>query len=325
MSFYTPESKLFAKPSFVDKTICMTTPRKPLPKFDYTQPAGSPAYLHPGSVAWRVYKNQIALGIGGVAAVLLEFADPRIRSGVWDHSIYKIDPIGRSERTGYAAMIGVYGPMDAARRVIEGVNRMHAKVSGETPGGIAYSAQDPELLDWVSATAGYGFLTAYDRFVSPVSAADQERFYREGAAVASLYGVQNKLKSRADFFAMMDKLSPGFEPHPINTEFLDIIQSGRAAPNIPKFLHRALARAAVSILPPLVRDRLQLGREYDLTLRDRLSVRFMAAAAERKHDPQSPPAQASVRMGLPSDFLYRKPHEQARLLSAAGLAGEMAA
>jgi uncharacterized protein (DUF2236 family) len=303
----------------------MTMPRKPLPKFDYTQPAGSPAYLHPGSVAWRVYKNQIALGIGGVAAVLLEFADPRIRSGVWDHSIYKIDPIGRSERTGYAAMIGVYGPMDAARRVIEGVNRMHAKVSGETPGGIAYSAQDPELLDWVSATAGYGFLTAYDRFVAPVSAADQERFYREGAAVASLYGVQNKLTSRADFFAMMDKLSPGFEPHPINTEFLDIIQSGRAAPNIPKFLHRALARAAVSILPPLVRDRLQLGREYDLTLRDRLSVRFMAAAAERKHDPLSPPAQASVRMGLPSDFLYRKPHEQARLLSAAGLAGEMAA
>ncbi len=303
----------------------MTAQRKPLPKFDYTQPAGSPAFLHPGSVAWRVYKNQIALGIGGVAAVLLEFADPRIRSGVWDHSIYKADPIGRSERTGYAAMIGVYGPMDAARRVIEGVNRMHAKVSGETPGGIAYSAQDPELLDWVSATAGYGFLTAYDRFVSPVSAADQERFYREGAAVANLYGVQNKLTSRADFFAMMDKLAPGFEPHPINTEFLDIIQSGRAAPNIPKFLHRALARAAVSILPPLVRDCLQLGREYDLTLRDRLSIRFMASAAERKHDPLSPPAQASVRMGLPSDFLYRKPHEQARLLSAAGLMGEMAA
>jgi uncharacterized protein (DUF2236 family) len=303
----------------------MTAPRKPLPKFDYTQPAGSPAYLHPGSVAWRVYKNQIALGIGGVAAVLLEFADPRIRSGVWDHSIYKIDPIGRSERTGYAAMIGVYGPMDAARRVIEGVNRMHAKVSGETPGGTRYSAQDTELLDWVSATAGYGFLTAYDRFVSPVSAADQERFYREGAAVASLYGVKNKLKSRADFFTMMDKLAPGFEPHPINTEFLDIIQSGRAAPNVPKFLHRALARAAVSILPPLVRDRLQLGKDYDLTLRDRLSVRFMAAAAERKHDPKSPPAEASVRMGLPSDFLYRKPVEQARLLSVAGLALEMAA
>ncbi len=297
----------------------MTTGRKPLPKFDYSQPAGSPAYLHPGSVAWRVYKNQIALAIGGVAAVLLEFADPRIRSGVWDHSIYKIDPIGRSERTGYAAMIGVYGPMEAAKRVIDGVNRMHTKVSGETPSGLAYSARDPELLDWVSATAGFGFLTAYDRFVAPVSPADQERFFREGASIAELYGVQNKLKSRADFFTMMDKLAPGFEPHPINIEFLDIIQSGRAAPTIPAFLHRALARGAVSILPALVRERLQLSRDYDLTIRDRLSIRLMARLAEKKHDPASPPAQASVRMGLPSDFLYRKPSEQGRLLTAAGL------
>jgi uncharacterized protein (DUF2236 family) len=293
--------------------------RKPLPKFDYSQPPGAPAFLHPGSVAWRVYKNPIALGIGGVAAVLLEFADPRIRSGVWDHSIYKIDPIGRSERTGYAAMIGVYGPQDAARRVIEGVTRMHGKVKGTTPGGIAYSALDPELLDWVSATAGYGFLTAYHRFVAPLSEADQERFFREGAPVAELYGVENKLRTRADFFAMMEKLAPGFEAHPINTEFLDIIQSGRAAPSIPRFLHRALARGAVSILPPLVRARLQLGRDYDLTLADRISIRLVARLAERKHDPTAPPAQASVRMGLPSDFLYRPLAEQARLLKAAGL------
>lgn len=294
--------------------------RKPLPPFDYSQPAGTPAFLAPDSVAWRVYKNRIALGIGGVAAVLLEFADPRIRSGVWDHSIYKVDPIGRSERTGYAAMIGVYGPRDAARRVIEGVNRMHAKVQGETPGGMSYSAKDPELLDWVSATAGYGFLTAYDRFVAPVSVADQERFYREGAAVAELYGVQNKVSSRADFFAMMDKLAPHFESHPINKEFLDIIQSGKAAPQIPRFLHRALARAAVSILPPLVRDRLQLGREYDLTLADRVAIKLVARAAECKHDPDSPPAKACVRMGLPSNFLYLRRTEQQRLLNSVELA-----
>jgi uncharacterized protein (DUF2236 family) len=303
----------------------MTSPtRKPLSPFDYSQPAGSAAYLHPGSVAWRIYKNRIALGIGGVAAVLLEFADARIRSGVWDHSIYQFDPIGRSERTGYAAMIGVYGPADAARRVIAGVTRMHAKVEGTTPDGTSYKALDPELLDWVSATAGFGFLTAYDRFVAPVSEADKARFYREGGPVAALYGVQNKITSTADFYAMMDRLAPRFEPHPINTQFLDIIQSGKAAPNVPKFLHRALARGAVSILPPLVRERLALGREYDLTLADRMAIKLVARLAERSHDPRSPPAQASVRLGLPSDFLYRKPHEQQRLLRDAGLDDTMA-
>lgn len=276
--------------------------------------------LHPGSVAWRIYKNQIALAIGGVAAVLMEFADPRIRSGVWDHSIYPVDPIGRSQRTGHAAMIGVYGPADAARRVIAGVGRMHAKVSGQTPGGIAYAATDPELVDWVSATAAYGFLTAYHTFVAPVSEGDQNRFFREGEAVAVLYGVQNKPSCLADFFAMMENLAPGFEPHPINREFLDIIQSGKAAPNVPRFLHRALARAAVSILPPLIRERLELGREYDLSFLDRAAVKLVARMAERKHDPASPPAQASTRLGLPSDFLYRSQAEQMRLLEGLGLA-----
>ncbi len=298
----------------------MTQPAaKPIPPFDYSQPSGAAALMAPGSVAWRIYKNQIALAIGGVAAVLMEFADPRIGSGVWDHSIYPVDPIGRSQRTGHAAMIGVYGPADAARRLIAGVGRMHAKVAGETPGGIAYKATDPELVDWVSATAGYGFLTAYHRFVAPVSDADQNRFFAEGEAVAALYGVQNKLTCRADFFTMMEALAPGFEPHPINIEFLDIIQSGKAAPTVPRFLHRALARAAVSILPPLIRERLELGRAYDLTLTDRMAVKLVARLAERKHDPASPPAQASVRLGLPSDFLYRSQAEQLRLLAGIAL------
>lgn len=291
---------------------------RPIPTLDFSQPPGAPALLAPSSVAWQIYKNPIALAIGGVAAVLMEFADPRIRSGVWDHSIYRFDPIGRSQRTGFAAMVGVYGPAAAARQTIAGVNRMHAKVSGETPGGIAYKATDPELLDWVSATAGYGFLTAYHRFVRPVSEADQRRFFAEAEPVAKLYGVRERPGSRADFMTMMERLAPGFEPHPINREFLAIIQSGRAAPTVPRFLHRALGRAAVSILPPLIRDRLELGREFDLGLRDRVAVRLVAQLAERRHDPASPQAQASRRLGLPSDFLYRGRAERERLLAATG-------
>ncbi|WP_272886815.1 oxygenase MpaB family protein [Phenylobacterium aquaticum] len=289
-------------------------------KIDYATPVGAPALLGPDSVQWRIYKNPIALAIGGVAAVLLEFADARIRSGVWDHSTYKLDPIGRSKRTGVAAMVGVYGPQAAARRVIQGVGNMHAKVTGETPKGEAYRALDPELLDWVSATAAYGFLNAYDRFVARVSEADKTRFYAEGAPIARLYGVQHSLTSTADFMAMMERLAPRFEPHPIVEEFLGIIQSGQAAPNTPKFLHRALARAAVSLLPPLVRQKLALGRAYDLTLADRLALKMAGAIAERTPDLNGPPCQACVRLGLPADFLYRSRAAQARLLQEKGFA-----
>lgn len=285
-------------------------------KIDYASPPGEPAYLDPGSVHWRVYKNPIALAVGGVAAVLLEFADARIRSGVWDHSTYKADPIGRSKRTGVAAMVGVYGPQAAARRVIQGVTNMHTRVVGTTPSGEAYKALDTELLDWVSATAGYGFLNAYDRFVSPLSEAEKNRFYSEAGPIARLYGVKHSPANQAEFMAMMDKLVFRFEPHPIVEEFLGIIQSGKAAPNAPKVLHKALARAAVSLLPPIVRRKLALGREWDLTPLDRLALKAAGKLAEKIPMKGSPPCQASVRLGLPADFLYRSWAEQKRLLEA---------
>lgn len=288
-------------------------------QIDYLLPAGEAALVPPDSPQWRVFKNPVALAIGGVAAVLLEFADARIRSGVWDHSIYKVDPIGRSRRTGIAAMAGVFGPASAARRIIGGVNRMHRKVSGETPSGEAYRALDPELLDWVSATAGYGFLEAYHRFVAPVSESERLRYYRDGEVVARLYGVQRPLTSDADFFAQLDALLPRFEPHPINLEFLAIIMSGRAAPAVPKLLHRALARAAVSILPDRVRERLELGAEFDLSWSDRVMLRAAGALADRVPDRKAPAWQAAERLGLPGNFAWRSRRSQSRLLAGRGL------
>jgi uncharacterized protein (DUF2236 family) len=286
-------------------------------KVDYLNPSGEPAFAGSDSVSWQVFKNPVALAIGGVAAVLLEFADARIRSGVWDHSVFKTDPIGRSKRTGVAAMVGVYGPQNAARRVIQGVTNMHARVEGQTPSGESYKALDVELLDWVSATASFGFLTAYDRFVKPVSDADKKRFFEEGVPVARLYGVQNPIRSLEDFDAMMQTLLPRFEPHPINTEFLDIMCSGRAAPGVPKGLQSALVHAAVAILPPAVRERLELSPEYDLHWKGEITVKLMAKTAERIPDPSSPAAHASERLGLPRSFLWKSDAERARLLEAA--------
>ncbi len=280
--------------------------QRPTPtEIDFTRPAGEEAYYAPDSMHWRIFKNEIALAVGGVAAVLLEFADARIRSGVWDHSVYPVDPIGRSQRTGMAAMVGVYGPKSVARRVIGGVNRMHAKVAGETPRGEAYSAQDPELLDWVSATAQYGFLTAYDRFVHRLSEAEKRAYWNGGDEIPRLYGVTEIPHSEAEFFAMMERLLPRFEPHPINLEFLEIIASGRARPEIPRFIHRALARAAVDILPPIVRRKLELGREWNLSLRERLLVKLFGKMADRKIDPASPAYRAAQRLGLPGDTAWR--------------------
>lgn len=284
-------------------------------RIDFSNPPGEPALLAPDSVQWRVYKNQIALGIGGIAAVLLEFADPRIRSGVWDHSTYKADPIGRSRRTGMVAMLACYGPASTAREVIGMVNRMHGKVKGETPSGTRYRALDPDLLDWVAATASYGFLSAYDRFVAPVSDADKDRFMRDSEAIGREFGARHTPHSISDFMDMLEAREDGFEPHPIIFEFLDIIESGKAAPSIPRFLHRAVARGSVSLLPDRLRDRLELGTRYDLSTTDRLALKFVGKLADRRVDKSSAPYLAAKRLGLPGDFAFRSAWEQTRELA----------
>jgi uncharacterized protein (DUF2236 family) len=118
------------------------------------------------------------------------------------------------------------------------------------------------------------------------------------------------------FMAMMNDLEPRFEPHPIIFEFLDIIQSGRAAPGVPRFLHRAIARASVSLLPAHIRRKLDLGPRYDLTRIDRTALRIAGRLADRHVDRTAPHCQASVRLGLPYDFLFKSPAEQRRLLTA---------
>ncbi|MEQ1783681.1 MAG: oxygenase MpaB family protein [Hyphomonadaceae bacterium] len=212
-------------------------------------------------------------------------------------------------------MVGVYGPTRAAERVIQGVTNMHARVNGNTPKGEGYRALDPELLDWVSATAAYGFLTAYDTFCERVPEADKTLYYAEAAPGAKLYGVQNSPLSTADFFKMMDKLVHRFESHQINTEFLDIVMSGAAAPGTPKYLSRAMARASVSLLPPVVRQALGLGAKYDLSFIDRLTVKALGRYLNRKPIPGSPPCDASFRIGLPENFLFLPERKRAAILA----------
>ena len=127
---------------------------------DFTAPPGEPALSAAGSVAWRVFRNPLSVFVGGVAAVVLELAEPEVRSGVWEHTSFRTRPLERMQRTGYAAMMTVYGPRSRTEAMIAAVNRRHATVTGHTPDGRPYRADDEPLLAWVQATASFGFLEA---------------------------------------------------------------------------------------------------------------------------------------------------------------------
>lgn len=272
---------------------------------DFASPAGAPALVAPDSVSWRVFKNPIALFIGGVGAVLLELAEPKVRAGVWDHTSFRTDPVTRLRRTGLAAMVTVYAPRETAEAMIAGVGRRHAKVRGVTEGGAAYAADDPDLLDWVQATASWGFLQGYHRFVRPLSAADRDRFYAEAAPAARLYGARNSPMSDAELSQAFAAMAPRLEPSPVIREFLDIIRRAPILPPAMRPLQRLLVRAAVDILPDWARERLELGPADGLSSWQRPVVRAMGRAADHLLLENAPPAQACVRLGLPADWLYR--------------------
>lgn len=271
---------------------------------DFCTPPGAPALAAPDSVSWRVFKNPIALFIGGVAAVLLELAEPKVRAGVWDHTSFRTDPVTRLKRTGLAAMVTVYAPRETAEGMIAGVSRRHAKVRGVTDGGAAYAADDPDLLDWVQATASWGFLQGYHRFVAPLSAADRDRFYAEAAPAARLYGALNSPTSEADLERAFAAMAPRLEPSPVIREFLDIIRRAPALPPGLRLLQPLLVRAAVDILPGWARERLDLGPADGLSAWRIPVVKALGRAADRLVLESAPPARACIRMGLPADWLY---------------------
>ena len=274
-----------------------------LPHVDFTQPRGEEALAGPCSVSWRVFKNPVALLVGGMAAVILELAEPRVRTGIWEHSSFRSDPVRRLQRTGLAAMVTVYGARSEAERMIAGIVRRHGAVSGTVPGGGAYHADDPALLTWVHATAAFGFAEAYHRYACPLGPEASDRFYAEGVPAARLYGASDAPASSAGLHALFDSMHGRLEPSPVIFEFLGIM---RAAPILPAPLRaaqRLLVRAAVEVVPGWVRERLGLTTAYGLRGWEPL-VRRLGSLSDRVVLRSGPAAQSCLRLGLPADYLY---------------------
>lgn len=274
------------------------------PSIDFAQPRGAPALVAPDSVSWRIFKNPIALLVGGITAVILELAEPTVRTGVWEHSSFARDPLTRLRRTGLAAMMTVYGPRSLAEPMIATVVRRHSRVAGQTPAGTPYSASDPMLLTWVHATAAYGFARAYSAYCEHLGGADLDAFYAEGMSAAQLYGATHAPSSRAEldrlFLAMYDRL----ESSPIVFKFLDIMRETPALPKPLFWMQKHLVRAAVELIPERVRERLGLDERYGAERRDVLCTKLAGGIANRLVLHEGPAAQSCLRLGLPINYLY---------------------
>ncbi len=271
---------------------------------DFGRPLGEAALADPASVSWRIFKNPVSLFIGGVAAVILELAEPRVRTGVWEYTGFRTDPARRIRRTGLAAMVTVYGPRSTAEAMIAEVRRLHERVRGTTPAGEPYHANDPELLNWVQATAAFGFAGAYHAYAAPLSAADRNRYYNEGQPSAALYGATGAPASEAEVSALFENMRGRLEPSPVLFEFLDIVRKAPVLPMPLRLAQPLFVAAAVSLTPAWTRRILTLPDAFCLRSWQEVMVKRAGAAADRIVLQSSPAVQSCLRMGLPADYLH---------------------
>ena len=155
---------------------------------------GQPLFS-PSSVFWRV-NRELASGLAGPRAVLMQIAHPLVAAGVAEHSRFRKHRLARLYRTSMAAAAITFGSREFALRAIRSVNQKHQQVHGVLktqegifPAGTQYDANDPELKLWVLNTIVDSTLLVYELFVSPLSDDEREQYYRDSLLVARLFAI----------------------------------------------------------------------------------------------------------------------------------------
>ena len=262
----------------------------------FLEPPGEPAVTAPGSVTWQVFGNPVVLAVGGIAAVLLELGEPRVRAGVWDHSSFRSDPRGRIRRTGLGALVTAFAAKSRFAAYAERVNGIHAQVQGRTPEGEPYRADQSELLRWVQATAAFCFVESYVALVRPLSPAETNRFYAEAAVGARYYQVADAPASQAEMARYLASMRSRLSSSLVIGEFLEIMRTGPVLPAALRSLQPVLVRAAVERVPAPFREQLGIAAEPLPSAAERRALRLAAWMAERVRLPDDPRELATCRL-----------------------------
>src|ERR1700716_1761358 len=165
-----------------------------------------PGLFAEDSIIRRVNRENVLPLLGGVRALLMQIAHPKVAAGVDEHSDFRRHPVRRLRRTLLMTMAIVFGDRETAMAAARTVNEVHGRVRGES-----YSAQDPELLLWVHATLVDTALVTYETFVKPLTPPEREDFYQEMKLLGELLGVpRDRFPERLhDFEAYMESMIAG--------------------------------------------------------------------------------------------------------------------
>ena len=163
-------------------------------------------YFAEDSAPWIVHAG-MGTFVAGIRALLLQALHPGAMAGVHDWSRYRSDPIGRLAGTVRWIVTLTFGSTTQANAELARVGRFHARVEGQYtgPDGAtrAYSAADPELVEWVHVAFADAFLTCHERWGGPIPGG-ADGYVREWATAGRLMGVSAPPESAVDLRARRD-------------------------------------------------------------------------------------------------------------------------
>ncbi|WP_248769544.1 oxygenase MpaB family protein [Pseudomonas sp. MWU12-2345] len=217
---------------------------------DLENPKGDPGLFGPDSVSWQVHGDFSSMLIGGISALMLQALHPLALAGVWDHSNFRQDMLGRLRRTSQFIAGTTFGSRKDAEWLIDKVRTIHLQVVGTAPDGRPYAASDPELLTWVHVAEVSSFLKAHLRYRNPqLSPADQDRYYDEIAVIAERLGAQDVPRSRQAIADYLQRMRPQLLCDARSREVLRLLLAAPAPSRLAQPFGSLMMQAGIDLLP----------------------------------------------------------------------------
>ena len=228
-----------------------------LGQLDLDNPKGDPGLFGPDAICWQVHGDFSSMLIGGISALLMQALHPLALAGVWDHSNFREDMIGRLRRTAQFISGTTFGSRQDAEWLIDKVRTIHLQIIGTAPDGRPYAASDPQLLTWVHVAEVSSFLAAHLRYRNPqLSPADQDRYYGEVALIAERLGASDVPRSRRAVAAYLAGMRPQLLCDERSREVLRLLLAAPAPSRLAKPFGSLMMQAGIDLLPDWASDML---------------------------------------------------------------------
>ena len=221
-----------------------------LGQLDLESPKGDPGLFGPHSVSWQVHGDFPSMLVGGISALMLQLLHPLALAGVWDHSNFRQDLLGRLRRTSQFISGTTFGATRDADWLIEKVRTIHLQVVGTAPDGRPYAASDPDLLTWVHVAEVSSFLAAHLRYRNPhLSRADQDAYYNEIALIAERLGARNVPRSCQQVEDYLQRMRAHLQCDARSHEVIAVLLEAPAPSRLAEPVGKLMLHAGIDLLP----------------------------------------------------------------------------